>query len=205
MQINRTFNIQIDKMKLRILLLFVPLIACKPGAPSENVVTEISEVKADIQTSDTLAMQHTVKEFLSWYKSNYTQANSFGFTYQDKQGNYHVSIAQGEEYLKYLKSSGYISDKYVEDWLKYFIDKAAYLEENLQNEGPPEGFEFDLVLITQEPELVLNEVNNLQFAVTENNGEKAILQVAGDFGYDFEMVKENGNWKIAYIATMNYD
>lgn len=150
-------------------------------------------------------MQETVKDFLRWYKTHYTKANSFGFTYQDKQGNFHVSIAQGEEYLNFLKSSGYIADKYVELWLQYFKDKALYLEENPQNEGPPEGFEFDLVLITQEPELMLNEIENLQFAVSENNGEKAILQVAGNWGYDFEMTKVNGKWLIEYIATMNYD
>lgn len=165
---------------------------------SESLVTEES-------SSDTIAMIETVKGFLKWYKENYKQANSFGFTYQDKQGNYHVSISQGEEYLNFLKSSAYISDKYVDAWLKYFKDKAQYLEENLQNEGPPEGFEFDLVLITQEPELVLNEINNLQFAVSENDGSKAILQIAGQFGYDFELIKENGKWMIEYIATMNYD
>jgi hypothetical protein len=79
------------------------------------------------------------------------------------------------------------------------------MEENLQKEGPPDGFEFDLVLITQEPELVLNEINNLQFMVSEKNGDKAMLQIVGELGYDFELIKENGKWMIAYIATMNYD
>jgi hypothetical protein len=85
------------------------------------------------------------------------------------------------------------------------MDKAAYLEENLSPEGPPEGFEFDLVLITQEPELVLNAIDEKQFSVTENNGTKAVLQMGGEDGYDFDMEKINGRWMIAYIATMNYD
>ena len=90
-------------------------------------------------------------------------------------------------------------------WLKYFKDRSQYLLENLQNEGPPEGFEFDLVLITQEPELVLNEIDNLQFLVSENDGNKSILQIIGEFGYDIELINENGKWMIEYIATMNYD
>jgi len=139
-----------------------------------QINTEIASLK---YSSDTLLMIQSVKGFLHWYKNNYAKANSFGFTYQDKHGNYQVSVDQGKEYLNFLKSSGFISDKYVDIWLKYFKDKSKYLVENLQNEGPPEGFEFDLVLITQEPELVLNEIDNLQFVVPENDGNKAILQI----------------------------
>lgn len=155
--------------------------------------------------NDSLRMIQTVTGFLHWYKANYTEANSFGFTFQDKKGNYQVSISQSKKYLEFLKSSGFISEKYVIAWLKYFKDKAQYLQENLQNEGPPEGFEFDLVLITQEPELVLNNINNLQFVIVENSRSKAILQVIGEFSYDFELIKENGKWMIEYIATNNYD
>lgn len=184
---------------------FVLIMAIAPTAKTENIPLSLDENLWTTTTNDTILMIQSVKGFLEWYKTNYTKSNSFGFTYQDKQGNFHVSIPQGEEYLSFLKSSGYISDKYVDIWLKYFKDKATYMEENLQNEGPPEGFEFDLVLITQEPELVLNEINNLQFMVSEKNGDKAILQIVGELGYDFELIKENGKWMIAYIATMNYD
>jgi len=185
---------------------FVLIITLGPSLKNERIHLSRDENSlTTTNTSDTLLMIQTVKEFLHWYKINYKQANSFGFTYQDKQGNYQVSISQGEEYLKFLKSSGFISEKYVEAWYKYFKDKAQYLQENLQNEGPPEGFEFDLVLITQEPELVLNEINNLQFVVLENTGDKAILQIVGELGYDFELIKENGKWMIEYISTMNYD
>lgn len=168
----------------------------------DQVKTDVVSLK---QSKDSLLMVQTVKGFLSWYKNNYAEANGFGLTYQDKQDFYHVNLTQGEKYLSFLKSSGFISDKYVAIWSKYFKDKAAYMEENLQNDGPPEGFEFDLVLITQEPELVLKEIDKLQFMVSENTGDNAILQITGEYGYDFELVKENGKWMIEYIATMNYD
>ncbi|MBK9256704.1 MAG: hypothetical protein IPM42_14545 [Saprospiraceae bacterium] len=193
-------------MKTILILLCIAILSCKPNSEAGNI-QHPSENSASTEqiNNDTLAMIQSVKGFLTWYKENYSKANSFGFTYMDKQGNYNVSVAQGEEYLNFLKSSGYISDTYVSLWLQYFKDKAAYLEENLQNEGPPEGFEFDLVLITQEPELLLNEIHNLQFAVGENNGTKALLQMAGDWGYEIEMVKENDKWLIVYISTLNYD
>ena len=84
------------------------------------------------------------------------------------------------------------------------MDKAQYLKENPQNEGPPEGFEFDLVLITQEPELVFKEIEKMTFTVTEKKGDKAILQING-LGYNIDLVKESGKWMIEYIATENYD
>lgn len=182
------------------LLLFL-LLACKPSGETSPVAgSDMSEVAPN----DTLAMTNTVKGFLKWYKDNYEKANSFGFTYQDKQGNYHVSVQQCEEFLKYLKSSGYISDVYVGLWMQYFKDKAEYLEKNLQNEGPPEGFEFDLVLITQEPELVFKEVDKMKCSVMERKGDKATLQIDG-LGYNIDLGKENGKWMIEYIATENYD
>ena len=189
-----------------VIILTFTLLSCKSNSESDLTTpdAEITTTEMDI-SNDTIAMIGVAKTFLKWYKNNYEKANNFGFTYQDKQGNYQVSVAQGEEYLNFLKRSGYISDKYVELWFQYFKDKAKYLEENLQTEGPPEGFEFDLVLITQEPEILLNEIHNLQFAVGENNGTKALLQMAGDWGYEIEMVKENDKWLIEYISTLNYD
>jgi len=192
-------------MKASIYFLLFILFACKPTTTSGDSSTQAETISPSVEIiNDTVAMTKTVKEFLTWYKNNYTQTNSFGFTYQDKQGNYHVSVQQGEEYLKYLKSSGYISDVYVNLWMQYFKDKSDYLEKNPQNEGPPEGFEFDLVLITQEPELVFKEIEKMKCTAIERKGDKAILQIDG-LGYNIDLSKENGKWMIEYIATENYD
>jgi hypothetical protein len=150
-------------------------------------------------------MIQSVKGFLHWYKINYSKANSFKFTYEDNQGNYQVNLIACKDYLQYLKNSGFISDEYVTLWMKYFDDKAAYLKENLQNEGPPEGFDFDLVLISQEPDLIFNAVEKLDFVLLDLKENKAVLQMSGEWMYDIDMTKENGKWMIDYIATANYD
>lgn len=191
---------------LLLLLLTVLILSCKSNSESIQISSDTETITPIVEASnDTLAMIGVAKSFLHWYKENYEKANSFGFTYQDKQGNYHVAMGECEAYLGFLKSSGYLSDEYINLWMRYFKEKAEYMEENPENQGPPEGFEFDLVLITQEPELVLNTINDKLFAVVENSGTKAVLQMGGEEGYDFDMVKENGKWMIAYIATMNYD
>lgn len=162
---------------------------------STSIKKEVSKNKfyfdniTTTNTNDSLNMIKSVKEFLQWYRVNYTKANSFKFTFEDNKGNYQVNLSACEDYLKYLKSSGYISDEYISLWMKYFTDKATYLKENPQNEGPSEGFEFDLVLITQEPELILNAIETIEFLVVETKENKAILNLTGEWMYDIDMTK----------------
>ena len=193
-------------MRIHFFFIFIVLFTVNPKAECLNTGDSKTGFHHIVSlNNDSLKMIQTVKGFLSWYKNNYIIANSFGLTYQDKDGFYHVSLSQGKKYLSFLKSSGFISEKYTEIWFQYFKDKSAYMKENLQKEGPPDGFEFDLVLITQEPELILNEIEKLQFAVGKIDGNKALLQMAGETGYEIEMEKDNGKWMIEYIATLNYD
>jgi len=192
-------------MKVYFFILLGIIASCKsnPKAdPSENLAANTSVQEME---NDSTKMIRAVKEFLSWYKTNYNQANQFGFTFQDPQGNYMVNLDECQKYLTFLRSSGHISEIYEKEWKKYFESKAQYLKENLQNEGPPEGFEFDLVLITQEPEIILNQIDALKYVVTSNDEGTTVVRIEGELGYDFEMNLENGIWKIDYIATMNYD
>ena len=182
------------------------VLAIHPDHPFDDSKSHLKPDAVILKNSnDTLNMIQTIKGILHWYKENYKKANSFNFTYEYKQCNYQVNLKYDENYLQYLKSSGYISDEYVSLWMKYFTDKASYLKENLQNEGPPEGFEFDLVLITQEPELILNAIEKLEFILLETKNNKAVMQISGEGMYNIDMTKEKGKWKIDYIATENYD
>ncbi|MBK7233067.1 MAG: hypothetical protein IPH93_12605 [Saprospiraceae bacterium] len=192
-------------MKVYLLILLGVFVSCKSNSKAEPTENLASDTTVPEMENDSTKMVRTVKEFLGWYKSNYNKANDFGFTFQDPQGNYMVNLDECQKYLNFLKSSGHISEIYEKEWKKYFESKAQYLKENLQNEGPPEGFEFDLVLITQEPEIILNKIDALQYVVTNNEEGTTVVRIEGELGYDFEMNLENGIWKIDYIATMNYD
>ncbi len=156
---------------------------------------------------DSSELIQTVIRFLKWYKLNYEKANDFEFIKKDLKGNYQVNLDACKRYLDTLKSSGCISESYRKDWQKYFDDKAVYLTENPQNEGPPEGFDYDLVLITQEPELVLDNIRKLKYKIVKYGGGKATVSLTGKFGvdYEFEMSKSGKKWLIDYISTMNYD
>lgn len=164
-----------------------------------------AEVSLELSKNDTLAIIDNIKAFLIWYKNNYLKVNEFEFTSSDSTGNYVVNTKECEKYLQYLKSSELISEDYIQEWRKYFSSRKEYFIDNPQNEGPAEGFDMDLVLITQEPELILDAIDKLEFKAIEINSNNAVMQVNGEFMYNFEMSKKEGKWKIDYIATENYD
>jgi len=181
------------------------LFSCKQTATvpvQESIVQSNAIIPVE---NDTTAIVKSVRQFIHWYKEHYTMVNQVKFIEQDKSGNYQVNLTECNTYLKNLESSGFISQEYLKEWNTYFESKAIYLKENPQSEGPPEGFEFDLVLITQEPELVWNAIDSISINVTMSSNQKAIATMNGDFSYEIDLSKINGNWKIDYIATMNYD
>jgi hypothetical protein len=176
-----------------------------PTEVSIDTIMQVPIPTIDQGNNDTVFLINSIKHFLTWYKVNYAKANGFKFTYSDVKGNYQVDITECEKYLQFLQSSGYISENYTADWRKYFDSKVEYFKDTPQNEGPPDGFGMDLVLLTQEPELILNAIDKLQFKTKEIKNINAIIEVSGESMYEFEMSKIDGQWIIDYIATQNYD
>ncbi len=166
-----------------------------------------SPVKADKYRhhADSTQITSSIKKFLLWYKSNYAKANGFGLVKNDKAGNYTVDQDACKKYLQYLKGSGYISDTYVAEWSSYFRSREEYFKINVQNEGPPEGFSYDLVLLTQEPELILDAIHTLAYKIKETRDNFVVMEVQGAWLYDFEMSRKNGVWRIDYISSTNFD
>ena len=67
----------------------------------------------------------------------------------------------------------------------------------------------DLVLLTQEPDLVVKEIDKLKFTVVSITKDAAVIgmKVPADSSiqYEFEMYKRNKVWQIGYISTANHD
>ncbi len=186
-------------------LFLIALFSCKQSvsAPIQETPIQAEVIKAP--ENDTTAIVQGIRKFIHWYQEHYAMVNQVKFLARDKSSNYQVNLSECSQYLKNLESSGLISPDYLKEWNKYFESKAVYLKENPVSEGPPEGFEFDLVLITQEPELVWNAIDSLTIEVKMTSDQKAVATILGDFAYEIDMSKLNGVWKIDYISTMNYD
>jgi len=173
--------------------------AQKPSAKpaSSAIVKESTKVK------------NSIVAFLQWYKVNLHEANKFPLLAKDSLGYYAVNKKAADDYLNFMRSSKWVSEKYIAYWITYFNDKAEMLKKEKLTSDMPEGFDFDFVLITQEPELILNKITQLKMSIISMNASTALVSVKlpsfADVAYEFEMYKENEVWKIGYISTPNYD
>lgn len=186
-------------MKYSFLILLLAVSLSLQANNNPYIPINVSEIKAE---NDSVKMIKVIKGFLKFYKKNYKKANNFDFTVTDAKGNYQVNLDDCRKYLNYLKSSKFISDYYVKEWMEYFEERVNHFKENHQTEGPPEGFDYDLVLTSQEPELIYNYINELKFDVKESSKEKATIVMIGAWSYTVTMSNVNGKWKIDSLVTI---
>ena len=193
-------------MKATIIVLLGLMVSCQQSPTKTLEVVPPAPAPIVKESNDTVQIEGAVRNFLHWYKTNYKEVNKVTFVDKNKRGDYKVNLDECKKFLNQLSSSGFISNVYVTEWNKYFESKAKYFSANPINEGPPEGFDYDLVLLTQEPEIVLEVIDTLKMNISDIKDGKAMAKVySANVGYEFEMGKEDGKWKIDYIATMNYD
>lgn len=140
-----------------------------------------------------------VKDFLKWYGDHYKEATAFGLVNQADSINYSVNFEETEKFLAYLKSSGFFSDKYLDEFRKQFEEAQRTFEKDSINEGPPPGFDYDIVLWTQEPELVFRRASDPPVIFSEVNENTAIIELDLVTNLRFELSKGDGGWKIDRI------
>jgi hypothetical protein len=148
-----------------------------------------------------------VEKFLIWYSKNYNKISKLNLVDNelDETTNevyYRVNFQQTEEYLAKLKSSNYISDKYIEKWRAYFKQKDEKFNKNHQTDGPPEGFEFDFVLWTQEINGTLKAIDNIRFTKVEETENTSIVDVDIVMNLRFHLTKQGQAWKIDEIENI---
>ena len=140
----------------------------------------------------------TVTNFLGWYNENYNDANSFILVNQDS-AYYSVNFEQTEKFLSYLKSSGYVTGAYLNHFRAYFKDAETTFQKDSINEGPPPGFDYDIVLYTQEPELVIEKRKNPIVLSKEIKDDTIILNLNLELPLQFQLSKQNAKWMIDRI------
>lgn len=83
----------------------------------------------------------TVRGFILWYSKNIDRLDSItlvNFNGGDTTKSYSVNFKGAEKYLKELKNSGFISDKYIENWRIIFKQSDESFKIFPQNSGMPE-------------------------------------------------------------------
>lgn len=191
-------------MKETLLLISLTLlIACQLKSKSENAESKPTK-ETSTENLETKESLQTVISFLKWYKANYKEVNNYELvnykeSMNDSTKYYSVNFAETDKYLEKLKSSKLLSIEYLETWKSHFIKCEQNFQENPQNDGPPEGFDYDLVILTQEIDETLSSIEKPIVINVSESSEKATVNLKIYMELSFKLTKIDGNWLIDKI------
>ncbi|HEY5509109.1 MAG TPA: hypothetical protein VIK29_10580, partial [Paludibacter sp.] len=143
-----------------------------------------------------------------WYKDNYAKANEFDLvnnctTNYDSTKFYSVNFKQTELYLRYIDKSNFVSGRYITKWRSYFNECEKEFKKNPQNDGPPEGLDYDFILCTQEIDetlALIDKPKTISVKIEENTGTVCIDVY---MKLKFHLTKENNKWLIDDIENIS--
>lgn len=154
------------------------------------------------------APEETVLSFLNWYKDNGKNLANDLVLYSsgenwDSTKFYAVNFPATETYLKTLTSTALVSNKYADKWRSYFKKCDQHFKDHPQNEGPPEGFEYDFIVFSQE-DPGLDELLKAKLDVLEENeiGAQILITFPSDYNYKYYLSKDGQNWVIDDIERL---
>lgn len=153
----------------------------------------------------------TVIAFLKWYQENFDRVNQFPLINHysvseeyDSTHFYSVNFKETGNYLSALKESNLISEKYIKKWENYFKICDSKFKSTPQNDGPPEGFEFDFILWNQEPKYTLENVDSLKMIEVLETPFNATVKIdIASSILKFDLTKEKEKWLIDNVEHSN--
>ena len=168
--------------------------------------TNNSQTGKEIQPDLTKEPVKTVVDFLKWYRENYEKISKIQMVnippLEDLDSVYTVNFEEIEEYLTFLKTSGFVSDKYLQQWRDFLVKAGKKLEQDKVNDGPPEGFDFDFVLWTQEIRETLEAIKNPKLISSKSTQNKAVVRIYILMRLEFKLSKQNDKWLIDDIQNL---
>lgn len=148
----------------------------------------------------------TIIDFLHWYRTDQT-INTFELvdntdnTPFDSTRFYAVNFTETEKYLGALKATGFVSEKYRNHWRAHFKTCAQILRENPANDGPPEGFEYDFIMLSQDYEDDLKDLDQAKVLIQFVFEKRAYIKIRFPHGniLTYELVRAGNRWEIDRI------
>lgn len=193
-------------MKATILTIIITLfLACQSKSKSEYTeIVTANEVSAESIT--TTEPVQTVISFLKWYKINYNDLNGEDLVdYKEYDSDttkyYSVNFDKADKYLEKLKSSKFLTKEYLEALKSHFLKSDQNFHKFHQNEGPPAGFDYDLVLLTQEINDTISALDKPTIISVSESPEKAVVNIDIYMKRSFKLSNIDGKWLIDKIEN----
>lgn len=178
-----------------------------PGTACSAINT-ITRIQVSQRVELYKAPSGAVIHFLKWYRKNHTddlQRNlvNNADANTDTTKPYSVNFKDTERYLSDLKSSGFLSEKFLNKWRNYFRECDDYFKQHPQYDGPPDGFNYDLILNTQDVEESLIAIDTIKIVELHISGNNATVEVDLLMRVLFRLSQSDSKWLIDEIEIHN--
>ena len=144
-------------------ILYILLCNYVSNVTIESHVSDLENFTASASTATQIEAIQTpiVIDFLKWYKKKYHEISTLSLVNTSEE-HYYVDLSECEAYLNILKSSGCVSFKYIEQMRTYFKTYFEQYKTALYTDGPPNGFDYDLILLTQEVDDTMQAIEHIK-------------------------------------------
>jgi len=184
-------------------------IACSPSEKREGQVDRSSSNNELSTIQNNEQAENVVINFLKWYRDNYKNidkinlVNNSEHAIYDSTKFYSVNFEATEKYLSIFKKSGYISDKYIDQWRQYFKKCEEKFKRDPENDGPPSGFDFDLVMWSQDYDEDLADLNKVNLSIQKLSNYQCNVIAAFESGMKlrYSLTQVNRRWLIDDIQN----
>ena len=155
----------------------------------------------------------TVINFLNWYKEKeqiiekIELINNFTGSF-DSTKFYSINFDNTNKYLNLFKTSGFVSNTYVKKWQDYFIESDKELKANPQNDGVPDGFEYNFVMCSQDWDDALKQLDKIKIVKREIRNKNAIVivqfnsEMYSNYQLEYNLTNDNNIWLIDEIKNV---
>ena len=109
-------------------LVIINILACS-DSKTKKTYNKIVLTNKDDTVSNRESLEKTILVFLNWHKNNEDklgQINSIKGGLPDKSTNYSFDFVATRKYLFELKKSGYLSETFINNLQKHFIEVDEY-------------------------------------------------------------------------------
>ncbi|MFD0941644.1 hypothetical protein [Pedobacter boryungensis] len=167
--------------------------------PTAITIGKIQKEQNKIQNQATVTPEQTVRSFIFWYSKNMQRLNNIQLVnqLQAPAKPYYVNKANVAIYLAELKKSGFLSNKFLNSIEHYIGMCNENLLKTKQIEGPPEGFDMDMILLTQDYESNIKLLN--QGKITRLTKNKVRFTFDSEDFLVFSLSQGKGKWLIDSI------
>ena len=174
------------------------LTACQ-NTETANKETIENKVIAQSSTNDSTAITETLHGFFSWYEANEERISKIDYI-NDKGKHLTLDEKQLQAYLAEVKKSGFVSDEFVADEIKFYQACAKAWQHETTDEVNT-GLDADRYHCAQD----FVAPYNTGLVTSKINGDRAhavltLSDGAGKIDIEFEMKKENEHWLLAKLG-----